>query len=84
MRTAKTLIRLGGCAQSLCLFCHVAAHFHYLCHFGIAIAVSFPLANFRNNAFDGLGANMGSRMLSESMSFNVLFSKDLPMLNDQS
>ena len=36
MRTAKTLIRLGGCpgwsesslgAQSLCWFCHVAAHF---------------------------------------------------------
>ena len=35
MRTAKTLIRLGGCpgwsesslgAQSLCWFCHVAAH----------------------------------------------------------
>ena len=37
MRTAKTLIRLGGCpgwsessmgAQSLCWFCHVVAHFH--------------------------------------------------------
>ena len=36
MRTAKTLIRLGGCpgwsesslgAQSFCWFCHVAAHF---------------------------------------------------------
>ena len=35
MRTAKTLIRLGGCpgwsesslgAQSFCWFCHVAAH----------------------------------------------------------
>ena len=38
MRTAKTLISLGGCpgwsesslgAHSLCLFCHVAAHFFY-------------------------------------------------------
>ena len=38
MRTAKTLIRLGGCpgwfesslgAQSLCWFCHVAAHFYF-------------------------------------------------------
>ena len=39
MRTAKSLIRLGGCpgwsesplgAQSLCCFCHVAAHLHIL------------------------------------------------------
>ena len=41
MRTAKTLIRLGGCpgwsdsslgAHSLCCFCHVAAHFTTLPH----------------------------------------------------
>ena len=40
VRTAKTLIRLGGCpgwsesslgAQSLCWFCHVAAHMQCLC-----------------------------------------------------
>ena len=42
MRTAKTLIRLGGCpswsqsslgaAQSLCWFCHVAAHMWFYSH----------------------------------------------------
>ena len=51
-RTAKTLIRLGGClgwsesslgAQSLCWFCHVAAHMSLLlCRFELGnIQVSF-------------------------------------------
>ena len=30
MRTAKTLIRLGGCPHSFCWFCHIAAHIKVL------------------------------------------------------
>ena len=46
MRTAKTLIRLGGCpgwsesslgAYSFCWFCHVAAHFEFTCPLTMSI-----------------------------------------------
>ena len=50
MRTAKTLIRLGGCpgwsesslgAQSLCWFCHEVAHYDYAMRY---ITDSYPIA----------------------------------------
>ena len=70
MRTAKTLIRLGGCpgwsgsslgAHSFCWFCHVAAH--------LALQLVYCFTRFSFKIID----NNNSPIETTSLTFSILF-----------